>query len=244
MFAHAPVDWTYVRDVLPVMVLLGVGIGVAFPALMTLSMSGATPEEVGGKSLADASRVEPDARGDRYGRRSDVNHDPILAQSERGVDGRSTRVEQLEGSVIPCPEDRSEHRRVVAPTGDPGAFERPLDQRQRRGGDPNGHPCQRVQDTDLAGRTEPAPPRLEVLDQVSSRVDQGQRSAHDHHVDVRTHRAKAGLSFHGCSCPRSGSMKPSPGWPTSTKLSTTDPTRSRKSTSPRWRSTLRPWWPR
>src|SRR5207248_5644398 len=47
LFAHAPVDGTYVRDVLPVMVLLGIGIGVAFPALMTLSMSGGTTSDAG-----------------------------------------------------------------------------------------------------------------------------------------------------------------------------------------------------
>jgi fucose permease len=47
LFARAPVDGSYVVDVLPVMVLLGVGIGVAFPSLMTLSMSGATQEDAG-----------------------------------------------------------------------------------------------------------------------------------------------------------------------------------------------------
>jgi EmrB/QacA subfamily drug resistance transporter len=47
LFAKAPVDGSYLRHVLPVMVLLGFGIGVAFPALMTLSMSGATPADAG-----------------------------------------------------------------------------------------------------------------------------------------------------------------------------------------------------
>jgi EmrB/QacA subfamily drug resistance transporter len=47
LFARAPVDGSYVVDVLPVMVLLGVGIGVSFPSLMTLSMSGATPSDAG-----------------------------------------------------------------------------------------------------------------------------------------------------------------------------------------------------
>jgi EmrB/QacA subfamily drug resistance transporter len=46
-FTQAPVDGTYVANVLPVMVLMGIGCGVAFPALMTLSMSGATPEDAG-----------------------------------------------------------------------------------------------------------------------------------------------------------------------------------------------------
>ena len=38
---------SYVSDLLPVMVLLGVGAGLAFPALMTLAMSAATPEDSG-----------------------------------------------------------------------------------------------------------------------------------------------------------------------------------------------------
>jgi EmrB/QacA subfamily drug resistance transporter len=47
LFARAPVDGDYARDVLPVMILLGLGAGLAFPALMTLAMSGATPEDAG-----------------------------------------------------------------------------------------------------------------------------------------------------------------------------------------------------
>ena len=35
------------QHVLPVMILLGFGIGVCFPALMTLAMSGATQEDAG-----------------------------------------------------------------------------------------------------------------------------------------------------------------------------------------------------
>ncbi|HEX5782039.1 MAG TPA: MFS transporter [Solirubrobacteraceae bacterium] len=46
-FTQAPVDGTYVANILPVMVVMGIGCGVAFPALMTLSMSGATPEDAG-----------------------------------------------------------------------------------------------------------------------------------------------------------------------------------------------------
>jgi EmrB/QacA subfamily drug resistance transporter len=47
LFTRAPVDGSYVRDVLPVMIILALGIGVSFPALMTLAMSGATPEDAG-----------------------------------------------------------------------------------------------------------------------------------------------------------------------------------------------------
>jgi predicted MFS family arabinose efflux permease len=47
LFTRAPVDGSYWIDVLPVMVLLGTGIPLCFPALMTLSMSGATPQDAG-----------------------------------------------------------------------------------------------------------------------------------------------------------------------------------------------------
>ena len=47
LFARAPVDGDYVVHILPVMVLLGVGAGLCFPALMTLAMSGATPSDAG-----------------------------------------------------------------------------------------------------------------------------------------------------------------------------------------------------
>ena len=47
LFTRAPVQGDYWTHVLPVMVLLGTGAGVAFPALMTLAMSGATPSDAG-----------------------------------------------------------------------------------------------------------------------------------------------------------------------------------------------------
>jgi MFS family permease len=47
LFTQAPVGGSYVARVLPVMVLLGTGVGVCFPSLMTLAMSGATPEDAG-----------------------------------------------------------------------------------------------------------------------------------------------------------------------------------------------------
>jgi EmrB/QacA subfamily drug resistance transporter len=47
LLTRSPVDGNYVEHVLPVMLLLGAGAGVAFPALMTLSMSGATPADAG-----------------------------------------------------------------------------------------------------------------------------------------------------------------------------------------------------
>ena len=47
VFRGAPVDATYVTQLLPAMLLLGIGAGLVFPALMTLAMSGATPEDAG-----------------------------------------------------------------------------------------------------------------------------------------------------------------------------------------------------
>jgi predicted MFS family arabinose efflux permease len=47
LFARAPVNGDYLTDVLPVMVLLGVGAGLSFPSLMTLAMSGATRDDAG-----------------------------------------------------------------------------------------------------------------------------------------------------------------------------------------------------
>jgi len=46
-FSRAPVDGDFVVDVLPSMLLLGVGAGLSFPSLMTLGMSGATPADSG-----------------------------------------------------------------------------------------------------------------------------------------------------------------------------------------------------
>ncbi len=47
LFARAPVHGHYLTDVLPTMLLFGIGIGASFPSLMTLAMSGATREDAG-----------------------------------------------------------------------------------------------------------------------------------------------------------------------------------------------------
>jgi EmrB/QacA subfamily drug resistance transporter len=47
LFARVPTQGSYLTDVLPSMLLLGAGVGVAFPALMTLAMSGATEDDAG-----------------------------------------------------------------------------------------------------------------------------------------------------------------------------------------------------
>ncbi len=47
LFTQAPVEGNYAYHVFPVMVLLGTGAGLCFPALMTLAMSGATQDDAG-----------------------------------------------------------------------------------------------------------------------------------------------------------------------------------------------------
>ncbi|HEX2129489.1 MAG TPA: MFS transporter [Solirubrobacterales bacterium] len=47
LFARTPVDANYWIDVFPSMLVFGLGAGLAFPSLMTLAMSGATPEDSG-----------------------------------------------------------------------------------------------------------------------------------------------------------------------------------------------------
>ena len=47
LFARAPFNADYVRDILPEMLMIGVGGGLSFPALMTLAMSDASTEDAG-----------------------------------------------------------------------------------------------------------------------------------------------------------------------------------------------------
>src|SRR5215213_8496009 len=47
LFARTPVDGEYITDLFPTMFIFGGGAGVAFPALMMLAMSGATPQDAG-----------------------------------------------------------------------------------------------------------------------------------------------------------------------------------------------------
>jgi EmrB/QacA subfamily drug resistance transporter len=47
LLARTPVDASYVIDLLPAMILIGLGAGLGFPSLMTLAMSGATESDSG-----------------------------------------------------------------------------------------------------------------------------------------------------------------------------------------------------
>ena len=47
LFARTPVDGSYLTDLLPPFLLIAVGVGTSFPAIMTLAMSGATQSDSG-----------------------------------------------------------------------------------------------------------------------------------------------------------------------------------------------------
>jgi len=47
LFTQAPVDANYLTHIFPVMLLLGIGAGTSFPALVTLAMADATPADAG-----------------------------------------------------------------------------------------------------------------------------------------------------------------------------------------------------
>jgi predicted MFS family arabinose efflux permease len=47
LFALTPVDATFVTQIMPATIFIGIGAGLGFPSLMMLAMSGATPEDSG-----------------------------------------------------------------------------------------------------------------------------------------------------------------------------------------------------
>jgi EmrB/QacA subfamily drug resistance transporter len=47
LFARTPVDGTFIVDILPSTILIGLGAGLSTPAVIALAMSGATPEDSG-----------------------------------------------------------------------------------------------------------------------------------------------------------------------------------------------------
>jgi len=47
LYRGLPVHANYARDLLPALALMGVGAGLAFPSLLTVAMSAATPEDSG-----------------------------------------------------------------------------------------------------------------------------------------------------------------------------------------------------
>ncbi|MGH2835217.1 MAG: MFS transporter [Solirubrobacteraceae bacterium] len=47
LFAMAGVHADYLNEVMPALILIGIGMGACFPALMTIAMAGSTPEDAG-----------------------------------------------------------------------------------------------------------------------------------------------------------------------------------------------------
>jgi EmrB/QacA subfamily drug resistance transporter len=47
LFARTPVDGSYLRDIAPIMPLIGAGFAISGPSLVTLAMSGARPQDAG-----------------------------------------------------------------------------------------------------------------------------------------------------------------------------------------------------
>jgi hypothetical protein len=47
LFARTPTDGNYLRDLLPIMPLIGLGFAICGPSLVTLAMSGANPQDAG-----------------------------------------------------------------------------------------------------------------------------------------------------------------------------------------------------
>ena len=66
LFALTPVDANYLTDVVPPVVLIGLGAGTAFPAIVTLAMSGATMED-SGPGVRPGERHHAGGRRDRAG---------------------------------------------------------------------------------------------------------------------------------------------------------------------------------
>ena len=78
----------YVTDVLPAMVLIGVGGGLSFPALMALAMTGATPEDSGLLSglVNTTQQVGGGARAGGAGHAGDAR---AATACSRGGDGQA-----------------------------------------------------------------------------------------------------------------------------------------------------------
>ena len=73
LFARTPVDGNYFRDVMPPMILMGLGAGSGFPAIMMLAMSGATPAGLR-PGVGTGQHEHAGRRRDRAGAAGDARH--------------------------------------------------------------------------------------------------------------------------------------------------------------------------
>ena len=119
LFARAPADAVYASDLLPVMVLLGIGAGLSFPALMTLAMSGATRSDSGlASGLANTTQQVGGALGLAVLATLSTTRSDTLLDSGRVSVVRSH--ERLSPGVPDChdaggPGDRAWHRWCCRP---------------------------------------------------------------------------------------------------------------------------------
>ena len=111
LLARTPVDANYAIDLLPPMILIGLGAGLGFPSLMTLAMSGATASDsglasglvntsvqVGGAiglavlaTLGDRAHRGPARRRRVRGLGAQLRLPPRLPDRRRAGDGRDRR---------------------------------------------------------------------------------------------------------------------------------------------------------
>src|SRR5258705_6182031 len=93
LFTQAPADGSYVAHVLPSMILMGLGAGVAFPGLVTLAMSGVDPHEAGlASGLVNTSAQVGGALGLAVlATPSPPRRDPLIAQGAATAPPRTRR---------------------------------------------------------------------------------------------------------------------------------------------------------
>ena len=91
--SRAPEDAAYAADVLPALLLAGVGAGLTFPAVMTLAMSAATPEDSG---IASAVLNTTQQVGGAIG----VAVLATLANERPGIDGYSLALTAAAGIAV------------------------------------------------------------------------------------------------------------------------------------------------
>jgi EmrB/QacA subfamily drug resistance transporter len=86
LFAQAPVGASYVSDLLPSLVLVGIGAGLSFPALMTLAMSSAHPTDAGlASGLVNTTQQVGGALGLAVLATVSASHTTVLERSGRSV---------------------------------------------------------------------------------------------------------------------------------------------------------------
>ena len=113
LFARAPVDGTFVVDVLPSMILLGLGAGIAFNPVLLAAMSDVEPQRGGARVGRRQHRVH-DGRRARARRARQPRGCPHARRLARGTDHRLPRRVPGRRSVRP---GRGRDRRHAAPRG-------------------------------------------------------------------------------------------------------------------------------